>query len=93
MWRPGDLTWCRCGALIRASGTGWYHVGTGRETCEGGEVAAPKPLADVTCPQHPRQPVGDCVICYTSLQVSLYFHELARCIPELCAYPHALQEA
>ncbi len=56
-------------------------------------MARPRPLADVTCPQHPHQPVDDCVVCYTSMQVSLYFHNLGRCIERVCIYPHALQAA
>ena len=57
-------------------------------------MAKPRPLVDVTCPQHPHRPLPDeCVMCYTSLQVSLYFHNLGRCIPQVCVYPHALQAA
>jgi hypothetical protein len=56
-------------------------------------MAEPKPLVDVTCPQHPHRPQEDCVPCFVSVHVSLYFHNLGRCIPQVCVYPHALQEA
>lgn len=69
---------------------GWYHTRTGRYECaEGGTMAKPAPLVSIRCPLHKKGADEGCTLCYTSEQVSLYFHNLGRCIPRLCIWRHA----
>lgn len=76
--------------FIRVPVRGWYHTATGYTECAGGgTMAKPAPLVSVRCPLHRRKADEGCTICYTSAQVSLYFHNLGRCIPRLCGWTHA----
>jgi hypothetical protein len=68
---------------------GWYHTSTGRYECEGGlTMARPAPLVSVSCPEHKQRSQESCRLCFTSVQVSLYFHNAGRCIPRLCGWMH-----
>jgi hypothetical protein len=51
-------------------------------------MAKPAPLVSIRCPLHRKKADENCTLCYTSAQVSLYFHNLGRCIPALCGWRH-----
>ena len=51
-------------------------------------MAKPVSLVSVLCPQHRRRPDRDCTVCFTAADVSGYFHNEDRCIPDLCIHPH-----
>lgn len=79
---------CTGFTAARVISVSWYHMATGREHCADGlALASPAPSVSVLCGHHD-QPRYGCLACVTASQVSLYFHNLNRCIPRLCGWMH-----